>query len=159
MYVLCLSHQKAIGDSGQGWSNAVLYIFLSPTIRTWFICECISGCCSRLRTLYRICGIEISGYSRFSNDPSIVNGPDTRQHAVNGTYIDRRKQTSFNRSDSRSLYGAAMIADDGSQHPQAVTKVKAPEDAAHGREDAAKSGKMRGREELLDTASLKHQTC
>lgn len=28
MYVL-----QAIGDGGQGWSNAILYIFLSPTIR------------------------------------------------------------------------------------------------------------------------------
>ena len=24
---------QAIGDGGQGWSNAILYIFLSPTIR------------------------------------------------------------------------------------------------------------------------------
>jgi len=31
----CLAHcsAQAIGDGGQGWGNAILYVFLSPTIR------------------------------------------------------------------------------------------------------------------------------
>ena len=31
----CLTHYslQAIGDGGQGWGNAILYVFLSPTIR------------------------------------------------------------------------------------------------------------------------------
>ena len=31
----CLTHYslQAIGDGGQGWGNAILYVFLSPTMR------------------------------------------------------------------------------------------------------------------------------
>lgn len=31
--IIMCTHLQAIGDGGQGWSNAILYIFLSPTIR------------------------------------------------------------------------------------------------------------------------------
>ena len=35
---------QAVGDSGQGWGNAVLYIFLSPKIRTRLFCNPCQTC-------------------------------------------------------------------------------------------------------------------
>ena len=36
---------QAVGDGGQGWGNALLYVFLSPVIRKelifWPFCKCI----------------------------------------------------------------------------------------------------------------------
>ena len=35
---------QAIGDGGQGWGNAILYVFLSPTIREK-LCNALCGNC------------------------------------------------------------------------------------------------------------------
>ena len=117
----------------------------------WFICECITRCCSRLEALSRACGVQLSGYSRFSiNDPSVINGPG--QEALNGnaTYIDRER-AGLKRTGSSSSYGAMIVTDNVSDYPPGAfcTAVKTPEDAAKSR--------VRGREELLDAASP-HQT-
>ena len=37
-------HPQAIGDGGQGWGNAILYIFLSPIIRERLIQEWCGKC-------------------------------------------------------------------------------------------------------------------
>ena len=46
---------QAIGDGGQGWGNAVLYIFLSPVIRQelfcWSFFKCIQYIGKKMRTI------------------------------------------------------------------------------------------------------------
>ena len=42
VYIMCFS--QAIGDGGQGWGNAILYVFLSPTIREK-LCNALCGNC------------------------------------------------------------------------------------------------------------------
>lgn len=39
---------QAIGDGGQGWGNAILYIFLSPIIRERLIGEWCGKCAEKL---------------------------------------------------------------------------------------------------------------
>ena len=34
LHLFCLLHVQAAGDGGQGWGNALLYVFLSPTMRS-----------------------------------------------------------------------------------------------------------------------------
>lgn len=48
------SHFQALGDGGQGWSNALLYVFFSPTIRSWLIDSYLCVCWTKLRTLYSV---------------------------------------------------------------------------------------------------------
>ena len=40
------SPPQAIGDGGQGWGNAILYIFNSPKIRSLLLKD-LATCCSR----------------------------------------------------------------------------------------------------------------
>ena len=112
-----------------------------------------------------MCGVDLSGYSRFSrNDSSIIDGPDAHHSTINGpgigkgdesvTYIDRCEREGLKKTNSSSSYGAVIITDNGSEYPAAgayCTVQQTPE------EDVTKS-KVRQREELLDTASLTHQT-
>ena len=41
---MTLYFSQAIGDGGQGWGNAILYVFLSPTIRER-LCNALCGSC------------------------------------------------------------------------------------------------------------------
>ena len=41
---MCTLSFQAIGDGGQGWGNAILYVFLSPTIREK-LCNTLCGNC------------------------------------------------------------------------------------------------------------------
>ena len=38
------THSQAIGDSGQGWGNAILYVFVSSTIRKKLFDTCCGVC-------------------------------------------------------------------------------------------------------------------
>lgn len=88
-----------MGDSGQGWSNAILYIFLSPTIRAWLLRENLINCYSKLY----ICCNDIDIYSR----ASIVNGR---------TADVEHESTALNR-DSDSLEGISYGAVEFSEVP------------------------------------------
>ena len=49
---------QAIGDGGQGWGNAILYIFLSPVIRQRLIGEWCGRCVENLDdNLNRVSGV------------------------------------------------------------------------------------------------------
>ena len=45
---------QAIGDGGQGWSNAILYIFNSPKIRNLLLKD-LTTCCSRTASILNDC--------------------------------------------------------------------------------------------------------
>eukprot|EP00731_Ephydatia_muelleri_P014834 Em0008g554a len=45
---------QAIGDGGQGWSNAILYIFNSPKIRNLLLKD-LTTCCSRTANILNDC--------------------------------------------------------------------------------------------------------
>lgn len=45
---LALGYLQAIGDPGQGWGNALLYVFLSGTIRRRLFSEPFRKCCAKI---------------------------------------------------------------------------------------------------------------
>eukprot|EP00731_Ephydatia_muelleri_P014851 Em0008g571a len=52
--LLALRFLQAIGDGGQGWSNAILYIFNSPNIRNLLLKD-LTTCCSRIANILNDC--------------------------------------------------------------------------------------------------------
>ena len=71
-FSVCLIIQ-AIGDGGQGWGNALLYVFLSPTIRT----QVLWDPCSRLFTLMT------DKYSNIMRVPTTVQSYSVKVDANN----------------------------------------------------------------------------
>ena len=51
MILLSPPPPQAVGDGGQGWGNAILYIFLSPVIRERLIGEWCGTCLEKLEKL------------------------------------------------------------------------------------------------------------
>lgn len=91
IFLLSLLFIQAIGDGGQGWSNALLYIFLSPTIRRQLFVLPF------LRLLHF--SIKKSGFSHLIDEPPTEERRerDTRLPRQNG-----RKVTLIQASDYSS---------------------------------------------------------
>lgn len=149
---LCLScshtHTQAVGDSGQGWSNALLYIFLSPSIRKWLIFQCITSCCTKLQKLSHYCygSIEYTPFSR----QTIVNNNDEQDALVRSMneHVSSHERTALNRTDTGSLsdsYGTIITK-------TLTQSARESNDTQETTKDRASTEKRN--KELLDTASL-----
>lgn len=84
---------QAIGDPGQGWGNAILYIFMSDPIRTRMISKPLRKCCLKIgRQLVKLGPEESEGRDpgqiqdqRLTGDVAEVNGN------AQGDNIQRRR--------------------------------------------------------------------
>jgi len=94
------THTQAIGDGGQGWGNAILYVFLSPTIRHKLFGEPCDKCLAETENRIAMF-LESDTETNASEKSETKNG--------NGNGVAKRK-------DNRK-----SVAKDGNQAPSAGT--------------------------------------
>ena len=76
MLLICFIHVfywQAIGDPGQGWGNAILYVFMSPVVRKQLITN-------PLRKLIRKTGRAMMAVGGDSSNDEGEEGPDQEQN-------------------------------------------------------------------------------
>ena len=101
-----------------------------------------------MRSIYRLCGLqqEMSGYSRFSQNHGNTNSENVTREALNGNigYRNGYERAALNRTKTSSSYGA-------------VINTEGKPSSSRGEYDhrmARGGGKKKGKEELVETASL-----
>lgn len=90
---------QAVGDSGQGWGNAVLYIFLSPKIRTRLFCDPCQACLRVCGRKLQVVGQRLSSVGVHRLDESHSTSSSQPQHA--GPVEQRSRGTASASSTSR----------------------------------------------------------
>ena len=77
---------QAIGDGGQGWGNAICYIFLSPVMRARLVGEWCGTCVEKLDD-------HLNGVAGHPTDPHSTNGGVIVRRA-NGLVASKKKSES-----------------------------------------------------------------
>ena len=101
MLLICFIHVfywQAIGDPGQGWGNAILYVFMSPVVRKQLITN-------PLRKLIRKTGRAMMAMGGNSSNDEGEEGPDQEQNRQGELQTEARVVgTSENTLTSEALY-------------------------------------------------------
>lgn len=71
-----------MGDGGQGWCNAILYIFWSPKIRERLILTPLYLCCLKLSQI--LIPVTYFSRSKLSSTPAQVHAHGRRQQQARG---------------------------------------------------------------------------